>query len=198
MPADRRRAIGLAALLAMLAAAPLDAQQQADSVRRAVPAFGAGLIWIAPLPLSPQEIARLLAGRTQEALTDSAIASLTQKYIDAMAEEMRNAPPAIPSWTTKIGGQEVGVDSRWIHLGPLKIPTFLLAMLPINVQANPTEAAMARKLDMMRRDLLTAGRRAANLEEFKRAVKALREQKEAERDFERNRRTPPSDSLEHR
>ncbi len=186
---------GLVALVATACAAlPLAAQDSAATPRRVAPRYGAGQVWIEPLPMTPREIAALLSGKSEQELVDSAVASLTQKYLDAMAAEVVDHPPALPAWTTSIGGQEVGIDSRWIHLGPLKIPTMLLALLPINVQPNPTEAALNAKLGRMREDLLTAGRRAANLAEFKEAVKKLRAEKEAEHQFEERRRVPPADS----
>lgn len=185
-----RRAAALVLALALLPAGAA-AQVAADSALRMTPRYGTGLIWVEPLPLTPREIAALLSGKSESQLLDSAVTALTQRYIDAMAAELRDQPPTLPSWVTTVGGQEVGIDSRFIHLGPLKVPTFLLALLPINVQPNPTQAAMVRKLNSMREDLLTAGRRSANLAEFKDAVRALREQREAEAEFERNRRTPP-------
>ena len=189
LPHPEGIAAGLVVALTLL---PMSATAQAagDTVRIS-PRFGTGLIWVEPLPLTPREIAALLSGRSESQLLDSAITALTQRYIDAMADELRDQPPALPSWVTTVGDQEVGIDSRFIHLGPLKVPTFLLALLPINVQPHPTQAAMVRKLNSMREDLLTAGRRSANLAEFKEAVRALREQKESEAEFERNRRTPP-------
>lgn len=186
--ADRAVVVLMAVLMGVPAAAT--AQAGSDTVR-ITPRYGTGLIWVEPLPLTPREIAALLSGKSESQLLDSAITALTQRYIDAMADELRDQPPALPSWVTTVGDQEVGIDSRFIHLGPLKVPTFLLALLPINVQPNPTQAAMVRKLNTMREDLLTAGRRSANLAEFKEAVRALREQKESEVEFERNRRTPP-------
>lgn len=188
---DRIAVIGVAALALLPATA---AAQAASDTLRLTPRYGTGLIWVEPLPLTPREIAALLSGKSESQLLDSAITALTQRYLDAMADELRDQPPALPSWVTTVDGKEVGIDSRFIHLGPLKVPTFLLALLPINVQPNPTQAAMVRKLGAMREDLLTAGRRSANLAEFKDAVRALREQKEAEAEFERNRRTPPPDS----
>ncbi len=189
----RPDATGSLAALVLLScsALPLVAQDSSAAPRRPAPRYGTGQVWVEPLPMTPREIAALLSGKSNRELVDSAVTALTQKYLDAMADEVANAPPALPSWTTSIGGQEVGLDSRWIHLGPLKIPTMLLALLPINVQPNPTEAALNAKLNRMREDLLIAGQRAANLAEFKAAVKQLREQKEAERRFEQNQRTPP-------
>lgn len=188
----RPERVALLTVLALMGtAARAVAQDPADSVPRITPRYGTGLLWVEPLPLTPREIAALLSGRSDSQLLDSAITALTQKYLDAMADEVRAQPSALPSWTTTVGDQTLGIDSRFIYLGPLKVPTFLLALLPINVQPNPTQAAMVRKLNSMREDLLTAGRRSANLAEFKDAVRQLREQKEAEAQFEQNRRTPP-------
>lgn len=179
-------------LLLGVAGAPLTAQS--DSVRQLLrPQFGSGLVWVEPMPMTPRELAALLTGRPADQIADSAIAALTQRFLEAM--EMARAQDSAlnhqPDWTTSIAGQTVGIDERWIHLGPIKLPSMLLALLPINVMPNPTEAALARKRSMMREDILTAGVRSANLAEFSRAVKALREQREADREFERNRRTPP-------
>lgn len=192
----RRDSALLVAVVALLVgvAGPVRAQDTTASSRKVAPRYGSGQVWVEPLPLTPREIAALLSGKSEHELLDSAVTALTQKYLDAMAAEVAQNPPALPSWTTSIAGQDVGIDSRWIQLGPLKIPTMLLALLPINVQPNPTQAALNAKLNSMREDLLTAGRRSANLAEFKEAVKALRARKEAERRFEENRRTPPADS----
>jgi hypothetical protein len=137
-------------------------------------------------------LAALLTGKSERQLDDSTVAAITQHFRDAVAEaEARRKETGRPDWTTSIGGQPVGLDERWIYIGPLKVPTALLALLPINVMANPTEVAAARKRNAMREDILTAGWRAANLADTKRAVRALREEKERDREFERNRRTPP-------
>jgi len=178
-----------------VAGAPLSAQS--DSIRQRLrPQFGSGLVWVEPMPMTPRELAALLTGLPADQVADSAIAALTDQFFEAMAaaraaDSLRNYRP---DWTTSIAGQTVGLDERWIHLGPIKLPSMLLALLPINVMPNPTEAALARRRSMMREDILTAGARSANLAEFSRAVKALRAQREADREFERNRRTPPDDT----
>jgi hypothetical protein len=182
----------LTAMLLLWAAPPL-AGQQTDSTRaRIKPNFGSGLVWVEPLPMTPRELAALLTGKSPRQLSDSTVFAITQHFVEAVAAaEAQRRASGKPDWTTTIGDQPVGLDERWIYIGPLKLPTALLALLPINVMANPTEAAAARKRNSMREDILTAGWRAANLSDMRKAVRALREEKERDREFERNRRTPP-------
>lgn len=158
------------------------------------PRYGNGRLWVAPMVVSPREVARTLTGKSDKELTDSAVTAMVQTYLDAMAREQAESPNTLPSWTTKIGGKTVGIDSKWIYLGPLKIPTMLLALLPINIQANPTQAQFNAKLQLMRADLLDAARRADNYDEFKKAVKDLHDQTERAREFKKNQRTPPDTS----
>ncbi len=158
------------------------------------PRYGTGLLWVRPMIAPPREIASLLSGKTGKELTDSLVTAMVQSYLDAMAKEQAENPSALPSWTTRIGGKTVGLDSRWIYLGPLKIPTMLLALLPIRVQGNPTQAEFNAKLQVMRADLMDAGRRAATYDDFKQAMKDLRQQTEDARQFKANQRTAPDTS----
>lgn len=158
------------------------------------PRFGAGRVWVRPLPEAPKQLASALTGRSATELADSAVAEMVQEYLEAMAKEAAGQKTAPPSWTTKVAGQLVGLDAKWIYLGPLKIPTLLLGLLPINLQGNPTQAEFNRKLSVMRQDLFDAARRADNLAEFKKAVKELRTEKERQREFNKNQRTAPDSS----
>lgn len=154
--------------------------------------YAGGRVWLRPLPETPREIAQRLTGKSQAEVVDSAVDAIVQAYLDAMAKDTLAAKRnALPSWTTKIAGQLVGLDAKWIYLGPLKIPTVLLGLLPINLQGNPTQADMNRRLSAMREDLYYAARRSDNLTEFKKAVKTLRDEKQRQKDFERNQRTRP-------
>jgi hypothetical protein len=178
------------AALLLGAVHPVVAQQ--TGAGRIKPAFGSGVVWVEPLPMTPRELAALLTGKPERQLSDSTVVAITQHFLEAVAAaEAQRLASGRPDWMTTIGNQPVGLDERWIHLGPIKLPTALLALLPINVMANPTEVAAARKRNAMREDILTAGWRAANLADTKKAVRALREEKERDREFERNRRTPP-------
>ena len=173
-------------------AAPVDTPPTGRTLLQ--PRYGDGRLWLQPLAESPRQIASALTGKAPADLADSAVTAMVQTYLDQMAKERAENPNALPSWTTKIAGKTVGVDQKWIYLGPIKVPTALLALLPIKLQSNPTQAEFNRKLQQMRSDLLEAARRSENYEEFKKAVKDLHDQKEREREFKKNQRTRPDTS----
>jgi len=182
--------------LALLVAQPLVAQSALSDTsvaHRLRPQFAGGTVWIMSLPMSPREIASRLTGKSPGELLDSTVTAMTMQYLEAMdAERAARGEGRMPSWTTEIGGQTVGLDSRYVYLGPLKVPTFLIALLPIKFPGiNPTEWDRQRTLDLMRYDIRTAGARQANLAEFGEAVKQLRAEREARREFEANQRRPP-------
>lgn len=184
----------LLAMAACVVALPLAAQGGGDTATVVPrPAFGAGLVWVMPLPLTPREIAARLSGRSEAELVDSAVTAFTTQYLEAMAAERAAAAAgATPSWTTTIGGQPVGLDSRYVYLGPLKVPSFLIALLPIRwPQANPMLWDQQREWNAMREDINVAGRRGAILDELEAAGRALRAEREAQREFEANQRRPP-------
>ncbi|MEZ4587030.1 MAG: hypothetical protein R2909_11560 [Gemmatimonadales bacterium] len=155
------------------------------------PAMGDGNLWVRALPLPPRELAHAVT-RTQAELVDSAVTAIVQVYIDSVL----NAEPAdapLPSWVARVGDNQVGVDSKWIYLGPIKIPTALVAaFLPINISSAATsDYTRFRALQQMREDVARAAQRAQTMDDFKRAIRELRAQREREREFEKNQRTPP-------
>jgi hypothetical protein len=158
------------------------------------PHYGDGRLWVQPMAEAPREIAKALSGKTAQQLTDSAVASMVQTYLDAMAREQAANPTALPSWTTKIAGKTVGLDSKWIYLGPIKVPTMLLALLPIKMNGNMSNYQYNKQLESMRADLFEAARRAATYDDFKKAIKDLHDQTERAREFKKNQRTPPDTS----
>jgi hypothetical protein len=155
------------------------------------PALGEGKLWVRPLPLPPQELAQALI-RSHAQLVDSAVTVIVQGYIDSVLNaEPENMP--LPSWTTKVGDKQIGLDSRWIYIGPIKIPTALLAaFLPINGGASATDYERFRALRQMREDVQVAARRAATMQDFKRAIRELRAERDREREFTKNQKTPPA------
>lgn len=191
--------------------APTESGQPAEAPRTAVvptddgpptprearlgPRYGEGRLWARPLSEAPNQLAQALTGRSQAELVDSAVDAIVQQYLDAMAKEAIARQAAVPSWTTTVAGQRVGLDTKWLYLGPLKVPSFLLGFLPINLQGNPTQAEFNAKLMVMREDIFRAAQRADNLAEFKKAVKQLRQDKQGQREFEKNQRTRPDSSV---
>ena len=85
-------------------------------------------------------------------------------------------------WTfTDKKGRKYGIDRKYIRLGKFSIPTAVLGMLPLNVQANPIQMERQRTMDEMSRQIQEQSARAARDDAFKAAVKALRERKDRER-----------------
>lgn len=158
-------------------------------VRRIGPAMGEGKLWVRPLPAPPRELAEALA-RSHVELLDSAVSAIVQAYVDSML----NAPAAEgsrpPSWTTQIGGKTFGIDSKYIYLGPLRIPSAVLALLPIKGGAT-MEFSQANRLALIREDLVRASQRAQTMEDFKRAVRELRAERDRLKEIERNQRIKP-------
>ena len=146
------------------------------------PRLGSGALWVRPLRLAelPEDVTESILGNP------AATARL-----QALFDSIRNEPGAdheLPAWAVEIPGLgRAGLDSGWIMLGPIRIPAAVLALIPFP-QGNIEEAERAERLAEMRADLLRAGQRAATVEEFKRAVRELRERKQRERDMERARR----------
>ncbi|MDX2059552.1 MAG: hypothetical protein SFV24_17200 [Gemmatimonadales bacterium] len=183
-------------------ALPVDTGSAGPSPRRGGlgrvgPAFGDGTLWVRPLPLPPRDLARALT-RTQAELVDSAVTAIVQAYIDSVLT-VAPANEPLPRWTTKVGDQQLGLDAQWIYLGPIKIPTALVAgllnavgALPLGSSAEMSDYTRFRALQRMREDVQIAARRAQTMEDFKRAIRELRAQREREREFARNQRTPPT------
>jgi hypothetical protein len=159
---------------------------------RVGPAQSTGKVWVPPLPLPPRELAARLTQSHSE-LADSAVTAIIQAFLDSIATDPATRAARPPDWTTTLGGAKFGLDSKWIYVAGLKIPTALLGLLPIPAGGNDQQA-FDRSADLYR-DLRQAAQRAQNTEEFKKAIKEIRERKEAERQFEKNQRTPPAPDL---
>lgn len=157
------------------------------------PARGEGPLWIDPLPVAPRDLAQRLS-RSHIELVDSAVTAIVQAYLDSVLAEARAT--ALPEWTTELGVGKVGLDQKFIYLGPIKIPTLLLALL--DIPAGQFDLVNARRFNAMRADLAYAARRAATLAEFKEQVRLLRAERERQREFEKNSRLNPRDSLSRR
>ncbi len=100
-------------------------------------------------------------------------------YLDSIADLPVDRRPG--DWTFEKDGKKYGVDPQWIRLGDFSIPTALLAALPLNVQANPLARERGLQLNMMRSEIQFQAARQARDDEFRAAVRALRERKERER-----------------
>lgn len=137
------------------------------------------------VPRQPDERIELSTGpiiRTPRSVAedvDSIVQLAIGIYRDSMAIAAAQRKPG--DWTFKgKDGQTWGMDGKYIHVGKFKIPTALLALLPLNTAGggSPIEARTAAYI---RRDVLENGQRAISEDEFRDAVKRIRERKERER-----------------
>jgi hypothetical protein len=155
------------------------------------PQVGDGRLWVSPRPPLPAPVAEALYGDTTERRTAAverlrAMVDSLNQVLDVMQRERQR-----PSWT--VGGEggapKFGIDSQYIHVAGIKIPTMALALLGnLLPQGNFDESMRARQLNDMRADLLRAADRAQSFQDFRRYVRELRERKQAERDAEQRRR----------
>ena len=157
------------------------------------PALGEGKLWVQPLPAPPRELAAVLS-KTHIELVDSAVSAIVQAYIDSVLNAPAAPGSAPPSWTTQLMGKTFGIDSKYIYLGGLKIPSAVLAFLPIKGGGMTMEYSRASRMAAIREDLAYAAQRAATLDDFKRAVRELRAERQRQRELERNQRTLPKDT----
>lgn len=151
------------------------------------PELGGGRLWVRPLPLPPQDLAKRL-NRTNQELADSVVAVTIQAFLDSIAREPGADQASLPDWTKEVAGLKFGLDSKNIYIAGLKIPAAVLALLPLP-QGNQSQAF--DRSGELYADLRRAAVRAATLQDFKEAIREIRARKEREREFQKAQRTPP-------
>jgi hypothetical protein len=138
------------------------------------PAFRDPRLWRAPTEV-------VVAPKSVRETVESMIVADVGRLNDSLAAAPRPPRWSTGDWTVERNGQKYGIDQKFIRLGPVSIPTAVLAMLPLNVQQNPTAAERVRTLSYMNADISYHARRAVSEDEFRRAVRNLRERKQRER-----------------
>lgn len=131
----------------------------------------------------------LSAPRTTAQVIDDAIRADVGRITDSVLALGPRRDPT--DWTVERNGRRWGIDQRAIRLGPVSIPTAVLALLPINVQANPITSQRERQISYMQRDIAFHAQRSLNENEFKTAVRNLRLRKERERAQEQQKEREP-------
>jgi hypothetical protein len=108
----------------------------------------------------------------------------------AIANGNQRAPG---DWTINLGGKKYGIDPKYIRLGKFSIPTAVLGMLPLNVQANPIAMERARVMSGMSREIQEQALRASRDDDFRAAIRAIRARKDRERaEAAAKAETPPA------
>jgi hypothetical protein len=141
--------------------------------RGVTPAFTDPRLW-APTGAAP------VKPKTPTERLDSAIGTRVRHLEDSLRALGPQRADGDWSWEGK-DGKKYGIDQKYIHLGNFSIPTALLALLPLNVQGNPTTYENSRRIGAIRGEILQDAARVARDEEFNEAVKELRARKLKER-----------------
>ena len=153
------------------------------------PQVGDGRLWVTPRPALPGEVAGALYETHEQ--RDTGVVRRLHAMMDSLNViiDQEQRARRTPTWTTDVAGKVFGIDSQFIHIAGIKIPTAALALLPISLpQGNYGEQMRARQLDEMRADLLQAARRTESLQLFRQYVRELRARKAAERDAQQRQR----------
>ena len=136
-------------------------------------------VWAAPGDI-------VAAPKSAKEKLDSAIVSIIAPYNDSIAARAGGREPG--DWTFEKDGRKYGIDSKYIRLGKVSIPTAVLALLPINTTGNPTMNDRNKLQNQMRADIFWNAQRGMNEADFKKAVRSIRERKEREREAEKKAR----------
>ncbi len=153
------------------------------------PEVGDGRLWVLPRPALPAVVADALYAPKEQ--RDTVVVRRLRAMVDSLNVIINQEQRASrrPTWTTEVAGKMFGIDSQYIHVAGIKIPTAALAFLPISLpQGNYDEQMRARQLDEMRQDLMQAARRTETLQLFKQYVRELRARRQEERDAARRQR----------
>ncbi len=129
--------------------------------------------------------------KTMAERTDSAVRAAFGVYVDSVRTAEANRGRAPGDWTFKDkNGRTWGWDPSGIRLGKVTIPQAVLALLPLNVQSNPTfnDPVTRRDAAFRTSDIAYHANRAIGEDEFRRAVKRIRERKDRERATEKAER----------
>jgi hypothetical protein len=127
--------------------------------------------------------------KTHAERVDSAVHATIYAYNDSVARAAALAGKKPGDWTFEKNGQKWGVDGNKIYLGKFAIPSAVLAALPIRIQANPGETLTDRLVTTHRGEVLEHAAAAYHDDEFKSAVKRIRERKDKERREKQEGRT---------
>jgi len=141
--------------------------------------YGSGRLWVGPIEAQLGVMGPSEDRSTHAARVDSAVRAKLLAFIDTIPADSF-ATPQINPWITEINGQKWGVDGSWLYLGGLKLPTILLALLPLP-QGNYQQAREAQELARIRQQIMQAAMQAETNADFRRYVREIRERKDRER-----------------
>ena len=144
--------------------------------------YGSGRLWVGPLESKLGILGTSPSPEVHAARVDSAVRHRLLAFLDTVPPDSFAIEPITP-WVTEIDGQPWGIDQSWVYLGGLKLPTILLALLPLP-QGNYGLAREAAELQQIREQIMRAAAQAETNADFRRYVRAIRERRDAQRRLE--------------
>ncbi|MEP6494221.1 MAG: hypothetical protein ABJF01_16175 [bacterium] len=112
---------------------------------------------------------------------DSAVKAIYMAYREAEVASEASRGRSPKDWTMERNGQKYGLDSQYIYLGKFKIPSAILAALPFNYAGvDGNRIFQARNADWIRQDIQSHANGMTE-DDFRAAVKRIRERKDKER-----------------
>jgi len=122
---------------------------------------------------------------------DSAVKAIYMAYRQAEIEAESHRGRSARDWTFEKGGGKYGMDSSYIYLGKFKLPSAILAALPLNFGGvEGSRIIEGRNADWIRNDIYTHAQGLSE-DDFRAAVKRIRERKERERKEEEQTKASP-------
>ncbi len=153
------------------------------------PSYTDPRLWLPPGPV----VSAPMQPMTRAESLHTLLADKIRMFNDSV--RAANPPRRAPGdWTfTDSAGRKYGWDQLGIRLGKFSIPNALLALMPMNVGANPIQYERQRTMNQMTREIQEQAARASRDDAFKAAVRALRERKDRERrEAQAKAETPPA------
>jgi hypothetical protein len=133
--------------------------------------------------------------RTTKQRVDSVIAARFAEYADSVAQAPGNGgvtEDGRGDLAITRNGKKYGLTQRGLVLGPITLPTALLAFLPLNrVGGNQSAYLRGENPWQMRQEIQRGARVALNSETFNERVKRIRERRDRERKEAREQQAQP-------
>ncbi len=112
---------------------------------------------------------------------DSAVKAIYTAYREAELASEANRGRSPRDWTMERNGQKYGLDSQYIYLGKFKLPSAILAALPLNYGGvDGTRIIQARNASWIQNDIYTHSQGLSE-DDFRAAVKRIRDRVDRER-----------------
>jgi hypothetical protein len=151
---------------------------QGGATQGVAPVYSDKRLWVPPaaVPTAPKTVPQRY---------DSALAGMVKSYNDSLAALGKEPEPG--DWT--FGKNKAwGINQKWIKLGPVQLPTALLGLLPLNATGNPVLSQREAQLNAMHADIAYHAQQAMNEDQFRQAVKELRQRKDREKALQQNQK----------